>query len=42
LTVIKVPQGIDSNKIVKHAFSRYNLSIGIGLSQVSSAAVRAE
>lgn len=34
LTVIKVPAGIDSNKIVKHAYSRYNLSIGIGLSQV--------
>lgn len=34
LTVIKTPEGIDSNKIVKHAFSRYNLSIGIGLSQV--------
>jgi hypothetical protein len=38
LTVIKVPQGIDSNKIVKHAYSRYNLSIGIGLSQVTRAA----
>jgi hypothetical protein len=35
LTVIKTPQGIDSNKIVKHAYSRYNLSIGIGLSQVT-------
>lgn len=34
LTVIKTPEGIDSNKIVKHAYSRYNLSIGIGLSQV--------
>lgn len=34
LTVIKTPPGIDSNKIVKNAYSRYNLSIGIGLSQV--------
>lgn len=34
LTVIKTPENIDSNKIVKHAYSRYNLSIGIGLSQV--------
>jgi hypothetical protein len=34
LTVIKTPEGIDSNKIVKNAYSRYNLSIGIGLSQV--------
>jgi hypothetical protein len=34
LTVIKTPEGVDSNKIVKHAYSRYNLSIGIGLSQV--------
>lgn len=38
LTVIKTPQGIDSNNIVKHAYSRYNLSIGIGLSQVGGAA----
>lgn len=34
MTVIKTPEGIDSNKIVKNAYSRYNLSIGIGLSQV--------
>lgn len=39
LTVIKTPAGIDSNKIVKNAYSRYNLSIGIGLSQVSAAVV---
>lgn len=32
--MIKTPANIDSNKIVKHAYSRYNLSIGIGLSQV--------
>ncbi|KAF6266398.1 pyridoxal phosphate-dependent transferase [Scenedesmus sp. NREL 46B-D3] len=40
LTVIKVPQGIDANKIVKHAYSRYNLSIGIGLSQVNGKVYR--
>lgn len=40
LTVIKTPQGIDSNKIVKHAYSRYNLSIGIGLSQVNGKVFR--
>jgi alanine-glyoxylate transaminase/serine-glyoxylate transaminase/serine-pyruvate transaminase len=35
LTVIEVPPGIDSNKIVKFAYAKYDLSIGIGLSQVN-------
>jgi len=42
LTVIKTPAGLDSNKIVKHAYSRYNLSIGIGLSQVRGTAGNSE
>lgn len=40
LTVIEVPQGIDSNRIVKEAYARYNLSIGIGLSQVNGKVFR--
>ena len=35
LTVIETPPGIDSNMIVKHAYAKYDLSIGIGLSQVN-------
>jgi alanine-glyoxylate transaminase/serine-glyoxylate transaminase/serine-pyruvate transaminase len=33
-----VPKGVDSNLIVKNAYAKYNLSIGIGLSQVSGSA----
>lgn len=40
LTVIEVPQGIDSNKIVKTAYAKYNLSIGIGLSHVNGKVFR--
>ena len=35
LTVIETPPGIDSNMIVKNAYAKYDLSIGIGLSQVN-------
>lgn len=28
-------QGFDSNKVVKEAYARYNLSIGVGLAQVN-------
>lgn len=33
-------QGIDSNKVVKEAFARYNLSIGVGLSEVNGKVFR--
>lgn len=33
-------QGVDSNRIVKEAFARYNLSIGVGLSQVNGKVFR--
>lgn len=33
-------QGIDSNRVVKEAFARYNLSIGVGLSQVNGKVFR--
>ncbi len=35
LTVIETPKGVDSNLIVKNAYAKYNLSIGVGLSQVN-------
>jgi len=34
LTVVKVPEGVDSCTIVKYAYSKYNMSLGVGLSQV--------
>eukprot|EP01023_Acetabularia_acetabulum_P057287 TRINITY_DN666_c0_g1_i1.p1 TRINITY_DN666_c0_g1~~TRINITY_DN666_c0_g1_i1.p1 ORF type:complete len:444 (-),score=85.09 TRINITY_DN666_c0_g1_i1:811-2142(-) len=40
LTVIEVPQEVNSNDIVKNAFARYNLSIGIGLSKVNGKVFR--
>jgi alanine-glyoxylate transaminase/serine-glyoxylate transaminase/serine-pyruvate transaminase len=40
LTVIETPQGIDSNKIVKTAYAKYNLSLGVGLSQVNGKVFR--
>merc|ERR1719194_80034 len=40
LTVIQVPRGIDSGDIVKTAFSKYNLSIGVGLMRVQGEVFR--
>lgn len=40
LTVIEVPQGIDSQKIVDVAYSKYNLSLGIGLDRVKGKVFR--
>lgn len=40
LTVIRVPEGVDSNKIVKAAYSKYNLSLGIGLARVNGKVFR--
>lgn len=36
LTVISVPSNIDSADVVTHAYAKYNLTIGVGLGQVSS------
>ena len=33
-------QGIDSNRIVKEAFARYNLSLGVGLTEVNGKVFR--
>lgn len=40
LTVVEVPAGIDSNKIVKSAYAKYDLSLGIGLAQVNGKVFR--
>lgn len=39
LTVLEVPEGINSNDIVKTAYCKYNLTIGVGLSKVLSMTV---
>ncbi|PSC68939.1 serine-glyoxylate aminotransferase [Micractinium conductrix] len=40
LTVIEVPKGIDSQKIVDVAYAKYNLSLGIGLADVKGKVFR--
>ena len=40
LTVIEVPKEIDSNQIVKNAYAKYNLSIGVGLAKVNGKVFR--
>jgi len=40
LSVIEVPKGIDSNLIVKNAYAKYNLSLGIGLAKVNGKVFR--
>jgi len=40
LTVVEVPKEIDSNDIVKTAYCKYNLTIGVGLSEVNGKVFR--
>mmetsp|Transcript_19024 Transcript_19024/g.32549 ORF Transcript_19024/g.32549 Transcript_19024/m.32549 type:complete len:445 (-) Transcript_19024:1163-2497(-) len=40
LTVVEVPAGIDSNKIVKNAYAKYDLSLGVGLAQINGKVFR--
>ena len=40
LTVIKLPAGIDGTKLVRTAYAKYNLSIGLGLSEVAGKVFR--
>lgn len=40
LTVVKVPDGVDSNDVVKTAYCKYNLTIGVGLSEVAGKVFR--
>lgn len=36
----QVPEGVDSGDIVKYAFAKYNLSLGVGLSKVAGKVFR--
>ncbi|KAL6776409.1 SGA1 [Auxenochlorella protothecoides x Auxenochlorella symbiontica] len=40
LTVVEVPEGVDSQKIVDTAFAKYNLSLGLGLAEVQGKVFR--
>lgn len=40
VTAIRVPEGIDSAEIVKTAYFRYNLSLGVGLTKVAGKVFR--
>lgn len=40
VTAILAPEGVDAAKIIKHAYDRYNLSLGAGLSQVAGKVFR--
>ncbi len=40
VSAIRVPDGFDANDVVKHAYHRYNLSLGIGLSRVAGKVFR--
>lgn len=40
VTAIYAPEGVDAAKIIKHAFVRYNLALGAGLSQVAGKVFR--
>ena len=40
LTVIKAPPGMDTTRLVRTAFAKYNLSIGLGLSAVAGKVFR--
>jgi alanine-glyoxylate transaminase/serine-glyoxylate transaminase/serine-pyruvate transaminase len=40
VSAIRVPDGLDANDVVKHAYRRYNLSLGIGLSKVAGKVFR--
>lgn len=40
VTAVVVPPYIDSNEIVKHAWKRYNLSLGLGLNKISGKVFR--
>ncbi|GJE25746.1 aminotransferase class V-fold PLP-dependent enzyme [Methylobacterium organophilum] len=40
VTAILVPEGFDAAKVIKHAFVRYNLALGAGLSQVAGKVFR--
>ena len=40
VSAIFLPEGFDSNALVRHAYERYNLSLGVGLSKVAGRVFR--
>lgn len=40
VSAIRVPEGSDGNEVVKQAYQRYNLSLGVGLSKVAGKVFR--
>ncbi|HZT17988.1 MAG TPA: aminotransferase class V-fold PLP-dependent enzyme [Dongiaceae bacterium] len=40
VSAVCVPDGFDSNAVVRHAYERYNLSLGVGLSKVAGRVFR--
>ncbi|HEY8017583.1 MAG TPA: serine--glyoxylate aminotransferase, partial [Dongiaceae bacterium] len=40
VSAIVLPAGFDSNDVVRHAYERYNLSLGIGLAKVAGRVFR--
>ena len=40
VTAILVPEGVDAAKIIRHAYDRYNLALGAGLSKVAGKVFR--
>ncbi len=40
VTAIRVPEGFDGNEVVRVAYDRYNLSLGVGLSKVAGKVFR--
>ncbi|MFO1060021.1 MAG: aminotransferase class V-fold PLP-dependent enzyme [Dongiaceae bacterium] len=40
VTAIRVPEGIDANVVIRHAYDRYGLSLGTGLARLSGKVFR--
>ena len=40
VSAIVLPEGFDSNDVVRHAYERYNLSLGVGLAKVAGKVFR--
>eukprot|EP00210_Caulerpa_lentillifera_P002040 g1955.t1 len=40
LTVVQTPDGVDSNRVIKNALAKYNLSLGVGLLKVNGKVFR--
>jgi alanine-glyoxylate transaminase / serine-glyoxylate transaminase / serine-pyruvate transaminase len=40
ITAVRVPEGVDSNELVKHAREKYNLSLGGGIGLLNGVAFR--